>query len=172
MVDDELPLSLETHVGVRDGEGERIAPVAELNARFGVDALIRLHLRDYALIENIDGPFVHFNLEVTLNAVGKRYALLPIVRAGFRDSLGVEVLPVLDLGRHRVGTCLEVHQRVAVDDVEAEHYAHSLPTIKNAAELRRALLERYTHLFPLLADDQIIDRGCAITRLYLQRNSN
>jgi hypothetical protein len=163
-----LALSNKTHIGVVEEGREAILPVAALCEIFGVDALIRLSVPDYDLFEGMRDRFVHFNLEFTLNEIGGRYAILPILRRGHRNERNEEVLPVVDRHRHRVGICDEVFQRVPVDDVAPELFRHSLPNIRTAQELRSALLLRYARLFPQLAAEELLTRGCAITSLALR----
>jgi hypothetical protein len=124
-----LPFSNETHIGLLEEKGERIAPVAELRRRFGVDALIRLRSTDFALLSRVSRVFVHFNLETTLNEAGWRYAILPIIRPGRRLSNGREILPMVDPSQFRLATCAEVIQRIPIDQITADQFAHSLPTI-------------------------------------------
>ena len=167
-----LPFSVETHVGILDEHGhERIESVADLRARFGVDALIRLHRQDFDQLgqDGTERVFVHFNLEETLNQVGKRYAVLPILRPGYRTEDGAEVLPIMDTSRHRVGVCDKVLQRVPLDDVTEECFRHSIPSIRTVQQLRIALIDRYAKLFPYLSADDLVSRGCAITRLVFTR---
>jgi hypothetical protein len=162
-----LAFSNRWEIGVLEGGGERIAPVAMLLERYGVDALIRLGADDYALLASMRGRFVHFNLESTLNEAGKRYAILPIVKAGRRDEDGVEFLPVVDPSRYRIGICEKALQRVPVREVTREHFAHSLPSIRTPGELEAALVKRYAPMFPRLSPEEILARGCAITSLIL-----
>ena len=127
MTDKKLPLSNRSHNRIIDDHGERIIAVKDLCDLFGVDALIRLPEQDYALIDQLAETYVHFNLEFTLNEPGKRYAILPIARPGFRTQDNEEVLPVLDPRRYRIGKCAAVLQHVAVDDVSTEHFQYSMP---------------------------------------------
>ena len=163
-----LPFSHEAHVGVLDENGdERVETVAELRARFDVDALIRLQKHDFDQLgqAGTERSFVHFNLEETLNQVGKRYAVLPIHRPGYRTHDGTEALPIMDISRHRVGLCDEVLQRVPIEMVSNEYFENSLPSIRSTAQLRSALVDRYARMFPQLSADDLLARGCAITRL-------
>jgi hypothetical protein len=163
-----LPFSVKTHVGVLDENGnERVQTVAELRSHFGVDALIRLQGQDFDQLgqAGTERFFVHFNLEETLNEVGKRYALLPILRPGYRTGDGAEVLPIIDISRHRTGVCDQVLQRVPLGTVSDEHFRYSLPTIRSADQLRAALIDRYVRMFPHLPADELVARGCAVTRL-------
>jgi hypothetical protein len=150
---------------------ERVAAVDELCHRFGLDALIRLHADDFALLSTIGRVFAHFNLEVTLNEVGRRYALLPILKPGQRRPDGREVLPIVDPTRLRYGLCTQVLQRVPVGQITSTHFAYSLPTIRTVEQLQAALIKRYAHMFPDLSHEAIIARGCAVTRLALEESS-
>lgn len=163
-----LGLSNRFHTRVFENGEERIAPVATLCERFGVDALIRLGAEDYDLLAPMRGRFVHFNLETTLNEVGKRYAILPIVKAGRRDENDLEILPVVDPLRYRSGICEDVLQRVSLQEVEPKYFALSLPNIRNSHELEAALIKRYAPMFPRLSTQDIVARGCAITVLSLE----
>ncbi|MGI4798832.1 MAG: hypothetical protein ACRYG8_33290 [Janthinobacterium lividum] len=160
-----LPISDETHIGVLEAGRERVVPIAELRDRFAVDALIRLHSTDFAELPTGCRMLVHFNLETTTNKVGRRYALVPIVRSGQRLANGQELLPVVDPAQHRLGTCTEVLQRVQIGQVTTEQFAHSLPSIRTPQELREALLRRYIRMFPDLRGEEIIARGCSVTRI-------
>jgi hypothetical protein len=162
-----LALLNRLHIGILEAGEERVVPVAMLRERYGVDALIRLAAAEYDLFEAMRGRFVHFNLEVTLNEAGKRYAVLPILRPGRRDEAGVEILPIIDQHRYRVGVCEEVLQRVPVREVTPAHFAHSLPNIRTPDALDAALLRRYAPMFPQLSAAEILARGCAITSLLL-----
>ncbi|GJD61620.1 hypothetical protein [Methylobacterium frigidaeris] len=163
-----LPISNSRHVAVAEGGLTRVVAVADLAASLGVDALIRLHEEDFSGLAQIGRDLVHFNLERTINRVGLRYALLPILRPGFRRSGGPEELPVLDPTRFRTGLCVEVRQRVPVTAVTPESFGASLPAIRDAGALSAALVRRYAGLFPDLDPSGLVARGCAITRLRLQ----
>jgi hypothetical protein len=162
--DQQLPLSNRSHTRVIDDHGEHTIRVIDLCARLRVDGLIRLHHRDYDRVELLQEKYVHFNLEFTLNEPGKRYAVLPIVRSGYRThSHGEEVLPVLDPRRHRSGVCEAVMQYVPIEEVSGAHFAHSIETIMTTDELKKALVQRYAPLFPHLRPEQLLSRGCAVT---------
>jgi hypothetical protein len=129
-----------------------------------VDGLIRLHLRDYDLVELLQEKYVHFNFEFTLNELGKRYAVLPIIRSGYRtESDEEEILPILDPRRHRIGMCEAVLQRVPIEEVSSAHFTYSIETIMTIDELKKALIQRYAPLFTHLRPEQLLSRGCAIT---------
>jgi hypothetical protein len=160
----QLPLSNKSHTRIIDDLGEQTVRVIDLCRHLQVDGLIRLHRRDYDLVEILQEKYVHFNLEFTLNERGKRYAMLPIVRSGYRTESGEEeVLPVLDPRRHRIGVCEAVTQRIPIEQVSSAHFAHSIQTITTIDELKRALIQRYAPLFPHLRPEQLLSRGCAIT---------
>jgi hypothetical protein len=164
-MDQRLPFSNRSQTGILDEAGERIVPVGDVCARLGVNGLIRLHQQDYDLVEELEHEYVHFNLEATLNESGKSYAIVPIVRSGHRAKNGEEVVPVLDLRRHRIGLCKEVLQGVAIEQVPEEHFTHSIRGIRTIVDLNKALIERYAPLFPHLQAEQLLLRGCAITRI-------
>jgi hypothetical protein len=162
--DQQLPLSNKSQTRIVDDLGEQTVRVIDLCERLQVDGLIRLHRQDYDLVELLREKYVHFNLEFTLNERGKRYAMLPIIRSGYRiESDEEEVLPVLDPRRHRVGVCEAVMQRVPIEQVSRAHFAHSIETIMTINELKKALIQRYAPLFPHLRPEQLLSRGCAIT---------
>lgn len=162
-----LPISNSRHVAIAEGGATRVVAVADLAASLGAEALIRLHEADFAALAAVERDLVHFNLERTINRAGTRYALLPIVRPGRRRPGGPEELPVLDPTRFRTGLCVAVRQGVPVAAVTPDLFAISLPTIRDASALAAALVRRYAELFPDLGPDDLVRRGCAITRLRL-----
>jgi len=162
-----LPLSNRTHTAVLERGSARIVTVQSLLDRFRADILIRLHADEFSLLSVTGQEFVHFNLETTLNEVGHRCAVVPIVTPGRRLSDGREVLPVIDPTQARLGTCVTVLQRVPLDKVSGDLFQHSLPTIRTVDQLRTALLRRYAQMFPHLNENEIVQRGCAVTKLYL-----
>lgn len=170
MTETKLPPSNSSHNSIVDGDGERVIAVKDLCDLFRVDALIRVREQDYALIDRLPEKYVHFNLEFTLNERGKRYAILPIVRSGFRKQDNEEVLPVLDPSRYRIGRCIAVLQQAPVEDVPAEQFQHSISTIRTIDELRQALVQRYAPMFPTLTTDKLLSRGCAITHIQFLPN--
>jgi hypothetical protein len=166
----QLPLSNRCHTRIVDDHGEHTVCVIDLCERLQVEGLIRLHHGDYDRVECLQKNYVHFNLEFTLNEPGKRYAVLPIIRSGYRtESHGEEVLPILDPRRHRIGVCEAVMQRVPIEEVSRTHFAHSIETIMSIDELREALIQRYAPLFPHLPPEQLLSRGCAITLISFQK---
>lgn len=165
MTNTKLPLSNRSYNRIVDDHGERAVAVKDLCDLFGVDALIRVHERDYALIGRLAEKYVHFNLELTLNEQGKHYAVLPIVKSGFRNQNNEEILPVLDPQRYRIGRCDAILQQVPVESVSTEHFRYSISTIRTVDELKMALLLRYAPMFPTLTSDQLLSRGCAITQI-------
>jgi hypothetical protein len=165
VTDTKLPLSNRSYNSIVDDHGERAIAVKDLCDWFGVDALIRVHEQDYALIVQLAEKYVHFNLEFTLNEQGKRYAILPIVKPGFRKQDNEEVLPVLDPRRYRIGRCDAILQQVPIESVSAEHLRYSISTIRTIDELKKALRLRYAPMFPTLTSDELLSRGCAITHI-------
>lgn len=159
-----LPLSDTADLITENGQ-ETPLSIAELGARLGVDALIRLHQRDFDLLGRDRKSLVHFNLEYTTNEVGKRYAVVPIIRPGRREPDGSEVLPVLDLSVARRGVCTKVIQQLPLDQVTAAQFAASLSNIRNPEELGAALLRRYELMFPSYSAADLLSRGCALTGL-------
>jgi hypothetical protein len=160
-----LPYSDSVQIGIIEGGCERIERVDALCSRLGADALIRMHAGDFKLLDGLGREFIHFNLQATLNAAGQRYAIVPITKPGRRLPNAQEILPVVDPAAFRLCTCMEVLQHVPVGQVTAEQFAHSLPTIRTVQQLRAVLIARYAHMFPDLTDDELIARGCAVTRL-------
>jgi hypothetical protein len=165
VADTKLPLSNRSYNSIADDHGERAIAVKDLCDLFGVDALIRVHEQDYALIDQLPQKYVHFNLEFTLNEQGKRYAILPIVKPGFRKQDNEEVLPVLDPTRYRIGRCDAILQHVPIENVPIEYFQYSISTIRTVDELKKALLQRYAPMFPSLTSDELLSRGCAITQI-------
>ncbi|MEQ1616150.1 MAG: hypothetical protein ABL904_25645 [Hyphomicrobiaceae bacterium] len=133
----------------------------------GVDGWIRLHPADFAAMATLTERFVHFNLGTTSNVVGHSYAIVPIVRPGFRTAEGIETLPHVDVRRSRRGRCVEVRQAVRIEDVTAADFLASLPNLRSIGGLRSALIERYARMFPEHSDADILKQGCAITTLDL-----
>lgn len=145
--------------------------MTELRRLLGVDALIRLQESEFQALPPHDRTYAHFNLELTTNAVGKRYAIVPIVKPGRRLDDGTEVLPVIDVRPARIGICLEVQQRVPITEVGLRYFDQSLPHIKNPEQLRQVLLIRYRSMFPSLTDEEIASRGCAISLIDFRGSS-
>ena len=152
-------------IGVLDSRGaEVIKSFDEFCARLGVGGWVRLHPDDYSALSALETEFVHFNLEVTDNSVGRRYAIVPILRAGKRRADGTEQLPIVDMAQHRAAICTEVIQRLPLDRVTAEQFHHSLPSIRSAADLEKALIARYSPMFPDATAEDIAARGAALSR--------
>ena len=161
------PTSNDEFVGVLEDGREYTLPVRELLRRFGVDALIRMHLDDFDQLAAAAPALVHFNLERTSNEAGLCYAIVPILRPGHRRDNGHEVLPIVDPSRYRRGTCTEVLQRVPLAQVTAEQFSHSLPSIRTREQLRAALVHRYAAMFPDLDEEALVGKGCTVTRIIL-----
>ncbi|MBL8670651.1 MAG: hypothetical protein JNK11_08375, partial [Alphaproteobacteria bacterium] len=157
-----LPRSSSSFTLIAEGGGERTVGVQVLRERLGADGLASLPERDHALLQSLRNAYVHFTLECTSNEVGRLYAVLPIVAAGFRTLDGQEVVPALDPGRCNLGRCIDVMQRVPIDSVPSDLFEHSLPTIRTHDELAAALIGRYAPLFPRMARQELLSRGCAL----------
>jgi len=163
-----LRLSLSTHTKIiRDGKEMEVA-IAELRQLLAVDGLIRLQEAEFQVLRGGQLTYTHFNLERTTNAVGKRYAVVPIVMPGRRLHDDTELLPVIDVERARVGICLEVQQRVPITVVAPRYFDHSLSHIKTRDQLQDVLLARYRGMFPGLTAEDILSRGCAISLIDLR----
>jgi hypothetical protein len=50
-------------------------------------------------------------------------------------------------------------QRVPIEEVSPEHFAHSIETIMTIGELKKALIQRYAPLFPSVRPEQLL---CAV----------
>jgi hypothetical protein len=153
-----------TKIGILDDQGaEATISFDEFCSRLGVEGWVRLHPGDYADLATLNAEFVHFNLEVTDNTVGKRYAVVPILRPGKRLADGREQLPVVDTSGYRIAICVEVIQRLPVDRVTDEQFRHSLPSIRSTADLRKALISRYAPMLPNISTDDLLARGTAVS---------
>jgi hypothetical protein len=154
-----------TKIGIRDDRGmDRIISFNDFCSRLGVGGWVRLHPNDYSDVETLTDEFVHFNLEATDNAVDRLYAVVPILRPGKRLAGGEEQLPVVDMGRHRLAVCVEVIQRLPIDRVTADQFRHSLPSVRSAGDLRKALMSRYAPMLPDVSEHDLLARGTAVSR--------
>ncbi|AYD02045.1 hypothetical protein [Neorhizobium sp. NCHU2750] len=154
-----------TKIGILDDQGtETVISFDEFCSRLGVDGWVRLHGSDYSGLAALATELVHFNLGVTDNAVGRRYAMVEILRPGKRLADGGEQLPVVDISRYRLADCIEVIQHLPLDDITAEQLRHSLPSIRSKAEVRKALIARYRPMLPKASEDDLLAHGIALSR--------
>lgn len=152
-----------TNVGVVDAEGERVITLTEFCERLDVDGWVRMHPNDFAAATVLQQRVTHFNLATTSNQIGRRYALVPIIRAGYRSADGVEVLPFVGLEDALKARCIEVRQNVQINDFRPGDFQHSLPTVRSQQQLRSVLIDRYGKLHPGLDHDELLRQGCAIS---------
>ncbi len=152
-------------IGVLDSRGEeRLITREDFCSQLGVEGWVRLHSEDYAGLATLGRELVHFNLEITDNEIGKRYAVVPILRRGLRRGDGTEQLPIVDMSRYRIVVCVEVIQGMPIKLVTDAHFQNSLSSIRSGAELEKALLYRYSPMYPDAKAEDIIARGTALSR--------
>lgn len=154
-------------IGIVDAEGWREVGLAAFRRRLEVDGWVRLHPADFDALRPSQDLLVHFNLGTTSNEVGRRYAIVPIVRPGRRLPDGAEAIAYVDVRRVRRSICLAVRQAVSLADLAADDFEHSLPTIRSVQELSAALIGRYARMHPTLSEDALLAKGCAISTFRL-----
>lgn len=158
-------LSESAKIGILDSHGTEVTiSFDEFCSRLNVDGWVRLHPGDYSQLSALETDFVHFNLGTTDNTVGKRYAIVPILRPGRRLSDGTEQLPIVDITRHRAAICIEVIQRLPVDQIGADQLQHSLPSIRSAVDIEKALVARYSPMHPNMTPGNLVALGAALSR--------
>lgn len=154
-----------TKIGILDDQGaEKIISFSQFCTRLEVDGWVRLHAGDYSGMASLVTEFVHFNLGITDNAVGKRYAMVPILRPGKRLPDKTEQLPVIDMGRYRLAVCTQIIQGLSLKKITTEQLHHSLPSIRSAEDVRNALIARYAPMLPEATESDLLANGIALSR--------
>ncbi len=133
-----------------------------------LDGVVRIPQAEYAGIP-ADGYFAHFNLEKTDVVVGKRYALPRIMTHGFVGADGREVLPELSFKDIYIGECVAVQNHLRYDALTQADFEYSLVHIKNADDLKRYIVERYSKSKPTLLPQDLLALGVSRMLLKLAR---
>lgn len=130
-----------------------------------LDGVVRIPQAEYSGIPG-SGYLAHFNLEKTDVVVGKRYALPRIIRHGFVEANGREVLPELSFDDIYVGECVEVQNHLPYSALTSADFEHSFVHIQNADDLKRYIVERYSKSKPTLFPQDILALG--VSRVLLK----
>jgi len=133
-------------------------------AQHQLDGVVRIPQAEYS---GIPADYLtHFNLEKTDVVVGKRYALPRIIKHGFVEADGGEVLPELSFDDIYTGECVEVRNNVPYDELTPTDFDHSFAHIRNVDDLKRYIVERYHQSKPTLSQEEILSRG--VSRMVLK----
>lgn len=127
--------------------------------------VIRIPDEEYGGFPKLD-LFTHFNLETTSCEVGKSYVLPRIIRHGYIQEEGEEVLPLLSFENIYAGECLEVTNHLPYESLTPDDFVHSFKHIQNVEELKTYILKRYQKSKPNLTSEQILSRG--VSRMLLR----
>lgn len=139
-------------------------PWEEINERFHIDGVIRIHTKDYAEFP-AGNLFTHFNLQLSGHIPGYMYALPKIITPGFFVTTGNEQLPLLDFSQCFIAQCTAVKECVPYGDLTEADFTHSFRHIQNVDELQKEILWRYTKSLPNIAEEEILSRGVSVTSL-------
>lgn len=124
--------------------------------------LIRIHAKEYGGIP-VMGAFTHFNLAPATYAVGERYLLARILRAGRGN-----VPPVLELANCRVAKCVGFEPVVPYFMLDAGHFRASMTHITGVSELQSTILDRYLQSRPDLDARDILEAGVSVASLEIE----
>ncbi|MEK9181628.1 MAG: hypothetical protein AAB786_01265 [Patescibacteria group bacterium] len=150
---------------LEDGK-EVLKEKAEVLVFLGVDGMIRIKGNEFKEIDVAKKYLGHFNLECTDHEVGKRYALVKILRSGNYNTVnGVQVLPLLSLENAYITKCVDVKNYLKYDDIILEFFAYSLLDIQNTEELKSVIFKRYSESLPNLTKEEIEKLGVGYTLL-------
>jgi transketolase len=129
------------------------------------DGIIKIQKNDYKLIHKNQKLLTHFNLQYSGHEKGKVYLLVKILKQGHYISDEDFSYPVLDLNNCYVAKCLEVRNYIDCNTLQKEDFENSFENIKNKTELKKQILERYSHSLPEFSNKEILDLGVSITQL-------
>ena len=130
-----------------------------------LDGVVRIPESEYSGIPT-HGYLTHFNLEKTNVVVGKRYALPRIIKHGFVEADGREVLPELSFDNIYTGECVGVQNHLPYSTLTSVDFEHSFAHIQNADDLKRYIVERYSKSKPTLLPQDILALG--VSRVLLK----
>lgn len=151
-------------------KGDTISEVDahEFEVAHHVDGGIRILNDEYAHIDRTLPFFTHFNLEFSGHRIGAKYVLPCIITQGYYRAPGDEVLPVLSFDDVLTGTCVSKREHVPYRALHEADFRYSMKHIQNVADLKRAILHRYSISMPNLTESEILKLGVALTTLRLE----
>lgn len=129
------------------------------------NGIIKIQKNDYKLINKNQKFLTHFNLQYSAHQKGKLYLLVKISKPGHYISDEDFSFPILDLNNCYVAKCLEVRNYIDCNTLTKEDFENSFDNIKNKTELKKQILERYSHSLPEFSNKEILDLGVSITKL-------
>ncbi len=129
------------------------------------NGIIRIPKNDLWYFDDGEKFLTHFNLQHSNHKVGDTYYLPKIVQHGYFKKNGEEKLPVLDFKYCHIGKCTDVREHVDYKDLTEKDFKHSFENIKNAEDLKKAMVERYSKSLPDMSAEEIISMGVSVTKL-------
>ncbi len=140
-----------------------------LNAKYGIDGVIRILHREYEDIDRTLSLYTHFNLEYCGHQVGATYGLPRVLTQGYFKSPLDEAPPILSFDGMLIGTCVHVQEHVPYSALTPLDFEHAMRSLCSPEAVQRAIVERYSVSMPLLSPEEIIARGVAVTTLRFVR---
>lgn len=140
-----------------------------LNAKCGVDGVIRILNTEYDDIDVRLPVYTHFNLEYCGHHVGSIYGLPRILTQGYFKSIDDEEPPILSFNTMLIGKCVQVKEHVSYSALTPMDFEHAMRSLRTVDAVQRAIVERYSVSMPLLSPEEIIARGVAVTTLCFLR---
>ena len=134
---------------------------------------IRIREDEYPFLPKIDSTdnapvvgalYTHFNLSPAFHIPGLTYMLPRILETGYFDG-EKEVLPLISLDNTYIAECISFETLRMYDDLKNEDFVHAASNIKNAEDLKKVIVMKYSKSMPTLSEEEILNKGVSITTL-------
>jgi len=137
----------------------------KFDSKNNIEGVIRIHEKDYPFIPSDTPYFTHFNLQNSRNIINEIYALPKIIKPGYFNKNGKEVLPILSFENCYIGKCISIDEEINYNKITLDHFKYSLTNIQSVKELKKEIIFRYSISMPDLTEKEIITLGVAITNI-------
>lgn len=149
-----------------EGKIEKYIDSKDILKKLGVVGFIRIQKNEFEKIETEQKFFGHFNLEQTSHKVGKKYALVRILRHGsYGTNVKIEKPPLLALDKIYIAKCIQVENFVSYNALNSKYFKHSLKGIKDPKSLKKVIIDRYKESRKDLTQREILNKGVGFTLL-------
>ena len=120
--------------------------------------------QDFKLIKKNINRFIHFNIQNSVHAPGKKYLIIRIYKPGYYDGVSSKGA-ILDGNNFILTKCLFAQNHIDYPNIEKKAFKGSLSNTKNVNALKRTIKRRYKKTLSHLSDTEKLSLGIAITEL-------
>lgn len=152
---------------IKDNKINKVS-LKDFNEKLKINSVIRIQEKDFNNIDTSNQYYMHFNSRKAGHEIGKKYAIIKIVKPGGIDNNNKEFFPVFDLSKILIGYCIDFKFQ-DFKEVNKKDFEFSMKNIKNISELKEEIIFRYKKFNKDKSNEEIFKKGVSLTKLKIEK---